>query len=306
MMRSEEDIRLATFEWLTHQVSIRGEVLPRTLLESGFTFEGQRITLIGPQGIWKPKVFSRIPLTITTVSDGPYDDSFGSDGLLRYRYRGTNPSHPDNVGLRMAMQQRIPLVYFHGTVPGMYLATWPVYIVGDDPKHLSFTVVVDDHAMVRMRPGEHPSQQVEDEALILGRRRHITRQVRIRLQQQSFRGRVLAAYRTQCACCRLRHAELLDAAHIVPDSDPEGVPLVRNGISLCKLHHSAFDSFLIGISPEYVIEVRKDILEEADGPMLLHGLQGMNKKQILLPRSVGLRPDRTLLDQRFEQFRRAV
>jgi putative restriction endonuclease len=81
---------------------------------------------------------------------------------------------------------------------------------------------------------------------------------------------------------------------------------VRNGLSLCKLHHSAFDSFLIGISPDYVVEVRKDILEEADGPMLLHGLQGMNKKAIVLPRSAEQRPDKALLDKRFELFRKAV
>jgi putative restriction endonuclease len=98
----------------------------------------------------------------------------------------------------------------------------------------------------------------------------------------------------------------LDAGHIIPDADPEGVPLVRNGISLCKLHHSAFDSFLIGISPDYVIEVRKDVLEETDGPMLLHGLQGLNKKPILLPGSADLRPGKELLDRRFELFRKAV
>ena len=26
----------------------------------------------------------------TTAPEGPYDDAFGPDGLLRYRYRGTN------------------------------------------------------------------------------------------------------------------------------------------------------------------------------------------------------------------------
>ena len=68
----------------------------------------------------------------------PYDDSFGSDGLLRYRYRGTDPDHQDNRGLRFAMQQRLPLVYFHGVVPGRYVAAWPVFVVGDDQSGLSF------------------------------------------------------------------------------------------------------------------------------------------------------------------------
>ena len=29
--------------------------------------------------------------------------------------------------------------------------------------------------------------------------------------------------------CRLRHEELLDAAHIIPDADPEGEPVVSKG-----------------------------------------------------------------------------
>ena len=43
------------------------------------------------------------------------DYGFGDDGLLRYRYRGTNPAHHENTGLRLAMQRQVPLVYFHGT-----------------------------------------------------------------------------------------------------------------------------------------------------------------------------------------------
>jgi hypothetical protein len=53
---------------------------------------------------------------------------------------------------------------------------------------------------------------------------------------------VLAAYRHQCSLCRLKHEELLDAAHIIPDADPEGEPVVSNGLALCRLHHSAFDN----------------------------------------------------------------
>src|SRR5207302_11272379 len=75
---------------------------------------------------------------------GPYDDSFDESGLLRYRYRGTDPNHPDNRGLRAAMQRRLPLIYFHGVVEGKYLAAWPVFVVGDDPARLAFTVAVDD------------------------------------------------------------------------------------------------------------------------------------------------------------------
>ena len=101
------------------------------------------------------------------------------------------------------------------------------------------------------------------------------RQFRQRLHQRSFRERVLRAYREQCALCRLRHQELLDAAHIVPDTEPGGDPIVPNGLSLCKLHHAAFDRHFVGVRGHYVVEVRPDLLEEHDGPMLVHGLQGL-------------------------------
>ena len=83
--------------------------------------------------------------------------------------------------------------------------------------------------------------------------------------RDEFRERVLEAYRHQCALCHLKHDELLDAAHIIPDADPEGEPVVSNGLALCRLHHSAFDKFFIGVRPDYRIEVRPDLLEEEDG-----------------------------------------
>jgi putative restriction endonuclease len=126
-------VRAAAFAWLTEQVGRHGDVLPRTLLSQGFLHEGIRVLLVGPQGIFKPQVMSEVRISITTAPHGPYDDSFGADGLLRYRYRGTDPNHVDNRGLRCAMERRLPLVYMHGIIPGKYLLTWPVFVVGDDP-----------------------------------------------------------------------------------------------------------------------------------------------------------------------------
>ena len=261
--------------------------------------------LIGPQGIFKPQVLHEIPLSIATAPSGPYDDSFTPDGLLRYKYRGTDPLHRDNVGLREAMKKRVPLVYFHGIVPGKYLAVWPVFIVADDPSHHTFTVAVEDAAYIRLSPGERPMQEIRQGTTLDGRRAYMTRMIKTRLHQQRFRERVIDAYRQQCACCRLRHEELLDAAHIIPDADPEGEPVVPNGIALCKLHHAAFDSNIIGISPEYIMRVKPEILDEADGPMLKHGLQGMEGKSIVVPAKSTLRPDRMLLEKRFELFKKA-
>ena len=131
------------------------------------------------------------------------------------------------------------------------------------------------------------------------------RSVRQRVHQATFRERVIRAYQERCALCSLRHTELLDAAHITPDLHPEGDPVVSNGVSLCKLHHAAFDRFFFAIKPDYRIEVRPSILLESDGPMLVVGLQQIHGKQILVPRRPVDRPDPLRLERRYEEFKRA-
>jgi putative restriction endonuclease len=106
--------------------------------------------------------------------------------------------------------------------------------------------------------------------------------------------------------CRLRRDELLEAAHIVPDADPRGAPSVTNGLALCTLHHTAFDRHVTGITPDYVVKVRRDILEEEDGPMLIHGLQGFHGSRLRIPHQQASRPDRQLLEERCERFRDAM
>lgn len=300
----DQKVRLAAFRYLTEHSQLHGEVLPRTILATGFTFDGTRVPLIGPQGIFKPAILPEMPLSITTVpvvegQQRPYEDGVGPGGLLLYRYRGTDPNHRDNVGLRLAMQRRVPLIYLFGVVTGQYLPVWPVYIVADDATRLCFSVAVDDaqHATLGQEMAE---------ATVDARRQYITTVTQRRLHQESFRQRVLQAYQTQCAMCRLRHAELLEAAHILPDGHPKGEPIVPNGLALCKLHHSAFDRNILGVRPDLVVEVRLDILREVDGPMLKYGLQEMQGRKITVPHSERLRPRPEFLEERFGFFKRAA
>ena len=93
-------VRLAAFEWLEKQTQIHGDVLPRDLLARGFEFEGTRVPLVSPQGIFKPQILPEIPLSITTTPESPYKDSVERDNLFLYSYWGNDPQHRDNVGLR--------------------------------------------------------------------------------------------------------------------------------------------------------------------------------------------------------------
>lgn len=132
-------------------------------------------------------------------------------------------------------------------------------------------------------------------------RRYAVRQVRARLHQARFRGVVLPAYRDQCAICRLKEIRLLDAAHIVGDPEDAGTPTVTNGLSLCSIHHRAFDQRLVGVSPDYEVRVSRRMLDEDDGPML-DVLKGFHGQPIHLPARRANYPDRERLALRFEGF----
>ena len=253
--------------------------LPRAILQQGFELEGRDISLVAPNGIFTPKGCT-YPLSITTVMNGPYPDRFEDAHRLSYRYRGTDPQHRDNIGLRNAMRDNIPLIYFFAVAQGRYQAIKPVYVTGDDPKGLTFTIMADVNGTFEEKTRIESVATPERTEL---RRQYATAAVQVRLHQASFRERVLDAYRTHCAMCRLKHREFLDAAHIIPDADPQGVPEVSNGLSLCKIHHTAFDCGILGIRPDYVIEVREDVLKEVDGPMLKYGLQALHKSEIFAP-----------------------
>ncbi len=294
-------IRLAAFQWLDKQIGFYGYYLPYNLLVKGFTFQGMQITLKGRPGIWKPKVME-LPISITTDPEGKYDDTRLGNGLILYSYQGVNPNSWDNIALTKAMEKQVPLIYFYKAEIGKYLAEWPAYIVEANPHKLKFTVLIDEHNLI----GNFDEfdlgklSVVETEATY--RRKYATYQAIARLHQGEFRVRVLSAYKEQCAFCRLRHQQLLDAAHIIPDGEDGGEPIVPNGLSLCKIHHAAFDNNIVGVNPDYKIIVREDVLEEIDGPMLKYGIQEMHRQKVFLPKKIEHWPDQKRLEERFKKF----
>lgn len=61
-----------------------------------------------------------------------------------------------------------------------------------------------------------------------------------------------------------------------------------------------------GIRPDLVVEIRADLRDEVDGPMLEHGLKGRHGQPLMaLPAVRAERPDRELLDRRYARFRTA-
>lgn len=167
---------------------------------------------------------------------------------------GTEPQHSDNRALRLAMQRGASLIYFVGVDRSVYVPRYPVWLLGEVPQRREFTVAIDEGQRL-----------VDWEALTAPQREYVRRLTNLRLHQPVFRARVLRAYGESCAMCRLRHADLLDAAHILPDTHPRGEPVVPNGLALCKIHHAAYDRNILGVRPDLEVEVQPRVLAEIDG-----------------------------------------
>lgn len=165
----------------------------------------------------------------------------------------------------MLLETRHQLIYLYGLVPGRYLAILPVYIVANLPERLTFEVAVDD--LERSKLLEPEGMPIAEGAE--ARREYITSTARVRLHQHTFPDRVIEAYRSQCALYRLRHRELLDAAHIVADVEEGRAPMVNSGISLCKLHLAVFDRFIIDTRPHARRMPLKNISLHSSAPRFL-------------------------------------
>ncbi len=289
MALDELDVRRAAMSYLAEVMERSGGVVTRTQLEA-FTYEGEQLKLIDQsRGIRNPRQLTA-RLSILSQPKGPYDDVETEGGLLRYAYRDGDPDGGDNRKLRRAAELGLPLVLLQGIAAGVFVATFPVYVVADDPVGRYVEIAVDESLRYLASPGARSDT-----------REYAERLTRLRLHQPVFRARVIRAYEQACAICRLRHIDLLDAAHILSDADG-GQPVVPNGLSLCKIHHAAYDRGILGVRPDYVVQVRSDVLLEVDGPMLRHGIQEVHGWNLELPKRVLDRPDRDLLAQRWAVF----
>lgn len=292
----DEMMRSACFASLDVLCAQFGDDVPyRGGLDRGFPHGGRRVPFLSPQkGIFRAAVQQGpAALSINTSSTSPYGDAELDDGYL-YAYRAGAIDQPDNRALRQAFVLQVPLVYFVATRPGWYRPLYPSFITDDHPAE----------GRVLVTPGRMVGPLDEQEPVLIEsavERRYAVRETRVRLHQAVFRGRVLRAYASTCTVCRLKEGRLLDAAHIAGDLEVNGEPVVPNGLSLCSIHHRAFDQQLVGVSPDYRVHVSRRLLEEEDGPML-ELLKQFHTQPIVVPTRAAWRPDRERLAERFERF----
>lgn len=293
----DDDVRSSCFASLDVLCARFGEEIPyRNGLDAGFAFRGARIPFLSTQkGIFRAAAQTGpAALSIQTSWKSPYGDSETDAGYL-YAYRAGSIEQPDNRALRAAFDLQVPIVHFVATRPGYYRPIYPCFVAEDDP--IAQSVLVSPGKMVG--PVDEREPVIVEDPL---ERKYVFRETRVRVHQARFRARVVPAYGERCAICRLKEPRLLDAAHIVGDLEEEqGEPTISNGLSLCSIHHRAFDHDLVGITQDYEVRVARRLLDEEDGPML-DLLKDFHRKPIVLPTRRAWRPDRDRLNARFERF----
>ena len=115
-------------------------------------------------------------------------------------------------------------------------------------------------------------------------------------RERGFSRLVKRLYDFTCAACHYRiitanGEAAVDAAHIFPFKESFD-DSIGNGISLCKLHHWAFDRGLFSINDNYKMIVAASFSESGNEHFSLHNLQS---KTILLPKEKPFRPSISML-----------
>jgi putative restriction endonuclease len=165
---------------------------------------------------------------------------------------------------------------------------------------LSYLEVLDERVELPTNQEENEKileaivSQSEEEAIATSPegRKEVTRIVRKAYRRCNFRDKVLTVYNRTCAFCGLQ-LELIDAAHIIPVSDPRSNDSIFNGIALCRNHHKAYDAGLTYIEEDYSIQVNNNVLASLEEKRLLGGLdyfkEGLREIAIV-PTDENLRP----------------
>lgn len=113
---------------------------------------------------------------------------------------------------------------------------------------------------------------------------------RIKIRSAAFKTEIKRVYEDTCVVCRKRRYTKakfpeVQAAHIYP-VEREGSDDLRNGISLCRLHHWAFDGGLFVITDNFKIKVRDEIKNDSN----YEEIYSFNNKTIKLPNNPKLFP----------------
>ncbi len=223
------------------------------------------------KGIYKPQN-SQYALWIRQTSRGPYDDKDPDilpDGSWYYRYtpeaRGgeTDLSLNTNRALLNSMDDNVPLgVFIQRDLPGSqrtYEVMGLAYVEAFDGTHF---IIHGEPIDVEAKPMKvkliSPFRPYETGELPVSETTKVIR-------ERAFQAGIRRLYHEKCSLCELGyhfHGQPIgvEAAHLIPVSDRGTSKDLRNGILLCRNHHSLFDRYIWTLDEDYRVLVKDEPL----------------------------------------------
>lgn len=256
-------------------------------------------------GIFKP-AWSDYALSIMISLKNPYEHKdeviFLEDGrwLMTYSPRAGGLRLSDNRALFHCMNDGVPLGIFKqltDKTDKRYGSTYQVLglgIITDyDASTDVFVVESANHTAIEKVTGVIKEEDVRYEVQLYAnltnefrpfiREERVTYTVSQTKRVEGFRRVILQEYTYTCAVCgtKFQLDDLIEAtaAHIVP-KHKYGTDDPRNGLSLCRTHHWAFDNGIFAVSDEYTILLSQEVCQAETSNFSLVNMSG---HPILLP-----------------------
>jgi putative restriction endonuclease len=300
-------------EILTELAKYTGKIVPWQFLSqtSQFIPDIERFHSLF-EGIYKP-AWSNYALSIRVVKGSPYADRdeviFLEDGrwLMTYATKSGGLRRSANRALVKCIDDQVPIGVFrqltdqydrkHGST---YRVLGLGLITTYDPSEDVFVIESVDQTALEMITNTIMDETVRYEVQLYAqvmnsfqpfvKEESLTYTTNMPNRDRAFRDIVIREYQFTCAICEMKFHwhDLVEAtaAHIIP-KHRNGTDDPRNGLSLCRTHHWAFDAGVFALSDNYEVLLSSTI-QEADSrnfPLL-----EMEGKSILLPSHEVLQP----------------
>lgn len=237
-------------------------------------------------GIYKP-AGDEFALAIVTKPGSPYadkDEVVFIDGhwLMDYSPRAGGLKISDNQALVRCMDSKTPLAVFKqvfdktSSQGSTYLVMGLGLITNYNADRDVFVLESVDWQTLELTTSVIPDEEERYEVQLYAQLTNefhtfvhedrTTYSVSAPIRDIAFRNVVLTEYEYHCSICGMKfhYGELAEAqaAHIVP-KHKKGTDDPRNGLSLCRTHHWAFDNGLFSLSENYKIKV-SPVVSKAD------------------------------------------
>ena len=263
-------------------------------------------------GIFKP-AWSEYALCISMKQGSIYEHKdefvFLDDGrwLMAYSPRKGGLEVPDNIALANCMRDKVPVGVIVQTTQKTHKQKGSTYqilglgIVTDynllqDVFEIQSVDWVTLESVTSVLRDDEERYEVQLYAQLTNEFRPFIKEELVKYsvtapkREASFRRVLLQEYEYACAVCGLRFKleNLVEAqaVHIVPKKE-NGTDDPRNGITMCRTHHWAFDNGIFSLTDEGEV-----ILSEKINLAQIHNfpLVEMNHHPILLPKNELIRP----------------